>query len=680
MTSNLCYLDFETRSKLDLRKVGVAVYAAHPSTDILCLAYDSGTGTAPPDILIKSPFYSSWLDHMARDDKVIFVAHNAGFEQAIWSEIMVKRYGYPPISIHRWKCTMAKSAACGLPQKLETVAKVLKLPAQKDMEGNASMLVLSRPRKDGTFWTPEQRPDHFAKLYKYCQQDVLVEQQLDESLPDLTPYETRVWRMNERINQSGVNIDVPLVRTVMTLLDEHKIYLRGKFCEITGETFPPTQRAKFKEWLWAQGLEVPDTKATTLEPFAEDHWDAGIAIQIFLDSNKSSLAKFKGLIARVSADNRLRNTAAYHAAHTGRFGGRGVQLQNLFRGKHQMETLCKILSIGDYEFFKWAYDEASRALSSSIRGMFIPDDGYDFLIGDLSGIEARVLAWLAGQEDKLEMFRQGIDPYVTAAQSIFPNKNINKEKRLVGKVSELALGYQGGISAYLTMTKGCRVDLEPMIKPLLQSATQAEMDDARYHYMLYRKSCKTNGTEPCSSDVGYTCNLIKFRWRRANPKIVAFWRTIECAAIEAVQTKQPIRLDKLTVFLHGIWLCMKLPSGRIMRYCFPKLESSTRSTKLSYYSIDAIRGWSRSTTYGGSLTENIVQAIARDIFVDALLQMEGTEYETKFHVHDEAIVQVLRMRTENLDGFTRLLDRVPRWSPGLPIEAEAFRATRYEKR
>jgi DNA polymerase bacteriophage-type len=393
------------------------------------------------------------------------------------------------------------------------------------------------------------------------------------------------------------------------------------------------------------------------------------------------------MLRRVSADGKLRGTASYHAAHTGRFGGRGVQLQNLFRSKYSMEALIETLRQGDYDELSWAYDDVSKALASAIRGMFISEDETDFLVGDLTGIEARVLAWLAGAHDKLAAFLDGVDPYCTAASQIYGKKvdKSQKDSRLVGKVSELSLGYQGGIAAYLKMAEGYEVDLTPIVGPLWLTATPEERDYCNWDYLMYVKRCKKASTkakpiEPCEKQLGLVCSLIKHRWRKANPKIEQYWEDIECAFITAIRTRKPVSFGKLKLFMHSMWLCVKLPSGRILRYPFPKLEVSPRgSTKISYCSMDTVRGWSRSTTYGGSLTENIVQAIARDLFVDALLKMEGTEYDVKFHVHDEAVVQVAHGEGSERE-FVELLSAVPQWATGLPVSAEAWRGNRYEKR
>ena len=402
------YLDFETRSEIDLKKMGAAKYAAHSSTEILCVAFKEPSYQA--ELITPYDFDQEyWLYAPANTPDILFVAHNVAFEYAIWHEIMVKRYGYPAIPLSRWRCTMAKSASCGLPAKLELVAKVLELPAQKDMAGNQSMLVLSRPKKDGSFWTPEEKPELFEQLYKYCAQDVLVEQQLDERLPDLSPHEQSIWEMNERINQSGVTIDVPVVKTIVGLSREHKISLGERFSIATGENFKPSQRAKFQAWINTLGYEIEDTQATTLEALLDKMEDCDLskAIEIALEYNKSSIAKYSSMLNRVSNDGKLRGTSAYHSAHTGRFAGRGVQLQNLHRGGLAMAALVRILSTGDYDFISWAYDDPSPAvaIASAVRGMFIPSAGKEFIVADLSGIEARVLGWLAGQTDKLADFR-----------------------------------------------------------------------------------------------------------------------------------------------------------------------------------------------------------------------------------------------------------------------------------
>lgn len=684
-----CFLDFETYSELDLKKVGSHRYASHPSTGIHCLAFKQFPSNIE-DIWLISSFndvnsdWRTWreeraLCQLAAKKNVIFVAHNAAFEMDIWEEIMVKRYGYPEIPIERWKCTMAKAQACGLPAGLGSVAKVLQLPAQKDMEGNKSMLFLSKPNRQGKFWDSEEKPEDFKNLYRYCQQDVAVEMQLDARLPDLSAYEQRVWVLNEKINRRGVRVNVPLVNKVISLSNAHKKLLGEKFQKITGENFKPTQRKKFQQWLSAQGFQVADTKSTTLEKLKGEKIEG--VVSLFLASNKSSLAKYKAMVNRVSPDNKLRGITAYHAAHTGRFGGRGVQLQNLPRTSYPMALLHKTLEAEDYDWLALLYGLPAHAMSSAIRGMFIPDDGFEFIVGDLSGIEARVLAWLAGQTDKLERFEQGVDPYVHAAKDIYPKGTvITKDRRFVGKTAELALGYKGGIGAYVKMGNTNRVDLTPICKPLWETATYAEREHCRHDYMLYVKRCELAKVQPCSKLLGYVCSLIKSRWRRANPRIVLLWRELEACAVRVIASAESETLGRLSLSMHDIFFVITLPSGRSIRYPYPKLHHTKRGAKISYRTVDSItKQWVRTTTYGGALTENIVQAISRDILVDAMLKLDEEKHDIKFHVHDEAIIETNR-RTYTPDDLASTLSAGTIWSKGLPINAECFRTKQYEKR
>jgi DNA polymerase len=674
------HIDFETRSAVDLKKSGSYIYAADPSTDVLCCAF----GT-PKSMHLWIPgqdeITTQILKEVAHYPLVLFVAHNAAFEMDIWQEIMVKRYGFPAIPINRWRCTMAKAYACGLPGKLEEVAKVLKLQNQKDMSGSRTMLTLSKPNRKSEFYTPADKPDEFQQLYNYCRQDVLTEMELDGRLPDLSDEEQKIWEINEEINRSGITIDRKSVENAIKLSEKHKELLTERFKAITGGDFLPSQRKVFGEWLKSQGYSVDDTKATTLEKITGEG-PVQTAIKLFLAANKTSLAKYPAMLARISDDNRLRGLAAYHAAHTGRFGGRGVQVQNLPRSKYPAEKMIIDIATGDYEHFISQYEEPVGALSSAIRNMFIPSPGCEFLVGDLSGIESRVTSWVARQMNKLDDFRKGVDPYLTAATGIYgrPITKENKEERSVGKVAELALGYQGGISSLLSMANAYRLDLEPILMPLWATATDDEKKRCQYDYHLYVQRCEDGEVEACTPLLGMSCSLVKRRWRSANADIVHFWHGIEKLAIATVETGMPMEYGALKLYMDDIWFCIQLPSGRPIRYAYPKISERDDKETLTYDVVDGItKRWLRTPTYGGSLTENIVQAISRDIFVEMMQQMSGSIYKIKMHVHDEVVAEVPEGAGDDAE-FKGYLQQSPSWAPDLPIASEVWRGKGYEKR
>jgi DNA polymerase len=631
------------------------------------------------------------LFEMASDPDVIFVAHNAYFERKIWRAKMVP-LGFPDIPRERWKCTMAKAVAHGLPASLDQVARALNLSVKKDMAGHKMMLKLCKPKKDGTFWREWEVPEDFEVLYDYCIGDVFAERQLDKRLKDLSKSEKRVWEIDQRINDDGVWLDLPLIRKAIVISEEHKKRIKNAFSEVTGSDFSPRQRGRFKDWLFDNGVVVDDTKKTTLEKTDTENHLVSEAIRLVGESNKTSLAKYPAMLMKSDAGGRARELLAYHSAHTGRWGGRGIQVQNLPHTKFGMDALCNVLEVADYDYFCENYFDVVTPLSSGLRGMIIPEPGYDFIVGDYKSIEAVALAWLAGNFDKLDDFNAGRDLYCAAATPIFGRVITPemKDERSVGKVGELALGYEGGIAAYVNMSVSYRVDLTPVIEPLMKSATSQEWEDCAKSYLLYLKRIDEENKklkakkkalkEPAPKMLCYTADLIKQRWRVKNAKIVQFWKDQQAAAILAVKSGKVIECGWITWFVNGDFLYARLPTGRDIRYPFPKVSSTGRSDKLTFWTVNSLtKKWSEEDTYGGKLTENIVQGLCRDIMVFCMKDIEDSMYKTRFTVHDELITMVPHGKgsAEELQGY---MEQPIECLPGFPIRAECWRGPRYEKR
>ena len=306
------YLDFETRSEVDLKKVGTALYAEHPSTEILCVAFCHEIPDAVT-LLLPDDFNGDYeLFAPANTPDCIAIAHNASFEQYIWNAIMVKRYGYPPIPIERWKCTMAKALTNGLPASLHMAAKALNLPAQKDMEGRTNMPKLSKPRRNGKFYTPEDAPEEFEKLYAYCKQDVEVMRQLDGSLPDLSVKEKKIWQIDQRMNQEGVYVDLPLIFSAMEIYSVHDKSQQKLFRQITGgKPSVSRQRALVISWLASKGVLVANTQKVTFDKLLlrKDLPDnVRMAIKICSTAGKTSIGKFKKMLERATSEGNIRRS------------------------------------------------------------------------------------------------------------------------------------------------------------------------------------------------------------------------------------------------------------------------------------------------------------------------------------------------------------------------------------
>jgi DNA polymerase len=684
------HLDFETFGRVDLTKVGAPLYAKHPDTGIHCVSFHcqnavkklykgnpENWGFGEP---IRKIGFANTLVKMATDPEIIFVAHGAMFEQSIWQYILVEVFGYPPIPIERWRCTMAKCLAWGLPASLKDAAKVLQLPAQKDMEGRDTMLRLARPRKNGDFWTPKDKPIEFQQLYSYCDQDVECERQLDIVLPDLTPDEQEVWFADQHINQQGIYLDIPAVRKAMEFNKQYDKEQQKRFVAITGGIPSVSrQRTKIQQWLHKQGVMVSNTQRSTLqaELYSERiiSPDVRTVMEVCISSGRTSTSKYEKMIQRTDEDNCTRELLQYHGAHTGRWSGRGIQIQNLLRPTVNPNVALKVLQEYDYEFFKFMYPDVADALASCLRRVIVSPPGCTLIGADFSQIEARVLAWLAGESKVLDAFRAGEDLYCKQASTIygFYVSEDDKERRALGKVAVLALGYQGGIGAFVTMSRNTGVSIAPVHRGLWSMATDSEREKAEYALSEYYR--RTHN--PIPREVGLTADLIKQRWRNANPNIVNYWHRTEAAVKEVISTGKSQRVNDVVWHLYTrqqrTWLVCRLPSGRPMVFYNPRI---THNGEISYVSPK----YGRTTTYGGELVENIVQAVARDVMKEAMFRVApiATLY---FTVHDELIcyVRTCYYDEEYQQLFDTLIAKSPTFAQDLPVAMESWSGVIYSK-
>lgn len=683
------HLDFETRSKADIKKVGAWAYSRHPSTDVLCLAYciDDGRveGRHPANLMLDTP--------LLIPDEAIWVAHNAFFEQCIWNNIMVARYGWPPIRPEQWRCTAAKAAYMSLPRSLEGAGSALKLPIQKDKEGQKAMLKLCKPRRNGEFYEYDDAPDDFETLYAYCIQDVESERAIDLALPDLSVREQAIWALDQRINMRGVQVDVAGIERILTFIERTVADLTQEFIDIThGYVSSPSQVARFREWLAANGVILDDLQAASVDTVLDGD-DIPLAVRRALEIrralSKISTAKYNALLDRTDrADGRLRDILLYAAAITKRWGGRGVQLQNLPRGTVDSGVAIDLINANDYETFEQCYDNLMAVYSSCVRGYLIPSPGNELFVGDFSAIEAMVLPWLAGQEDTLAVFRDRRDIYCEEASGIFsrPITKRDKYERSVGKVAVLGLGFGGGIGAFGTMARAYHLDLSPAYETLWASGTVDERDKAGLAYKGYLSRVD----EPLNEPSGLVADIIKQRWRRKNDRIVQYWYDLERAAVEAALTGKKVRvegedrplLDVMFAMVKSDLVC-RLPSGTCLVYPDARVAQeetpwgAVKNTLTYRTQNDRTFQYERIKTYGGKLAENITQAVARDLLADALLRLDKAGFEIAFHVHDEIVCDV--PPTASLPLFAQLMAQVPDWAEGIPIAVEVWKGQRYRK-
>lgn len=671
--STICHIDIESYSEAPLKKCGLYRYAEHPSTEVLVICYAFNDG--PVHTWVPYPLPRKveraleegkehgaklYIDTECPPDLKTHVkkgrecrAHNSQFERVMLNGHAGTDIGFPASEIPMWVCTASQAAAASLPRHLQGAAEQLGTH-RKDAVGKADMMALCKPRTGKIKrYTPENAPDRYIGMILYCMDDVRAERGIDDAMPDLSPYEQKVFEMDQRINEHGVLADMDAIEDVQVLIAEYKEFLESKCAEWTGG-ISPTQTAALGNWVRDNGYpQLENLQAPTIkEALTDEDCPRNVrrVLQLRAIHSMKAVAKYTAIENAVCKDGRLHGMFMYHGAGTGRWSSLIVQLQNLFRPViEDPDTAIEAFISRNLDWIKALYDvDPMKVFASCVRGVLVSDMYNDILAMDYAAIEARVLAWLAGQEDILEVFRGHGKVYEHTAARIFglPSdvdslkamKHTHPEERFIGKVAVLALGYQGGKKAFAKMAKNYGVDIEE---------ERAER--------------------------------IKKDWRKANPQIVRLWYTLEELAIAAVANPGKVYAtkDKRIMFkVQGRWLYMRLPSGRRLAYYKPKLDSEG---KLTYLGIDTYtRRWMRCKTYGGKLTENAVQAISRDLLVHGMFGLEKKGYIIIGTVHDEVILEVPEGWGSEQEVADILCD-IPGWADGLPVKAEGFRGKRYRK-
>ena len=631
-------IDFETRSAIDLRKTGVYKYAADPSTDIWCMAY-------------KAPWSDDvqvWLPSDELDTRLagwiigggLLSAWNANFERTIWNEIMTERYEWPPTKIKQWRCTMAQASAMGLPRALGQAASVLGVEEQKDKAGAALMLRMARPRKvnaDGsyTWWNTKDKID---TLVAYCIQDVKTELSVAATLNDMPDSERRLYQLDQRINDRGVKVDLDLIERVSKLANSASENIDAEIKRLTnGQVKAATNAMDLTAWLRSYGLQVKSVDKQTVTRMLgmeKLHPIIKQVLRLRQDGAKSSTAKYEAMVNAANADNRMRGLLMYHGAATGRWSGRLVQPQNFPRPQKKNDELETIIAKLKADEDVSEYGAGTVLASDLLRSMLIADDGHRLMFADYSAIEARVLAWIAGQTDLVETFRKGGDVYKEMASAIYNVnvENVTDGQRQVGKMAILGCGYGMGGKRFAEQcaTMGINVD----------------EDEAKRIVSVYREK---------------------------NDRIAQYWRNSENEFVEMV--KGAGRVGSVG---------LPLPSGRSLTYHNPRIIQretpwgAMRDTAQVDTLNSVTRQWVSQIIWGGLLTENVVQATARDLMATAMMALELKGYNVILSVHDEIISEVP-------DGFGSLeemidiMTRCPSWADGCPINAEGKEGKRYRK-
>jgi DNA polymerase len=668
-----CVMDYETYSEADLTKVGAYEYSIHPSTEILCVAWRIGTlETLKSERTYCSNFggaigdkFTGFLQALL-DPSIILVAHNALFEQVITRNVFAVKDMYSKsskiraIPVSRWICTAALSSALALPRKLEGVASALKLSVQKDEAGHKLMKKWCKPRKASKKDTNTRHSDplEYARLMDYCRTDVAVETELFLLLPPLSPVERKVWELDQIINLRGFNVDRTLVKNVLAMVDEETKALDAETEELTYGYLTTTKKvAKVLDYLRLEKVVLPDLTAPTVEKAltVELPETAKRLLEIRASVSMASTAKYKVFELRSRHDGRLRDILVYHRASTGRWGGAGIQPQNFPRGTIKNTTKAsEILAEGSLDLVRMFYKNPMQVFSSCLRNMIIPSKGAVFDVADYAGIEVRVLFWAAGHKDGIRAFVEGRDLYKELASKIYgcPLDTINESQRFLGKGAVLGCGFSMGVDKFQVT---CAKQGNPVSRELADAAVKT--------------------------------------YRTEHAPVVVLWRALEKAAISAVQqpgksfTAGPTKWTASGGTRPFLW-CL-LPSGRRLAYAYPSVVhepspwgNGDPRPVLYHYGEDAVtRKWVNAKTYGGKLTENVIQAIARDLMAEAMLQIEDAgPWRIVLSVHDELIAErPIDAKWANLQQFCQLMANIPAWASGCPVKAEGWSGDRYQK-
>ena len=645
--------DTETFSAVDLSSCGLSRYVDDDSFRLMLIAY--ALDDDPVRVIdLTGDFNKLELEHfveMLYDPTIIKQAWNSQFERRVYT----KRFGmYPPPE--QWLDPMTVAANCGLPLSLGQVSEALRLPSDKakDKRGRDLIKLFCVPKKDGTRVLPSEKPDEWAEFIEYNRQDVVAERTIFEMLKQWVPDERehKLWCLDARINERGVPIDRQLAANASWMSTEYKAELTERALTITGLD-NPNSAAQVKKWLGEQeGIEVPSlNKKVVADVVGTLQTDAAkefMAIRSMMA--KTSVSKYDAMLRCTSdADNHARYCFQFFGSHTGRWAGRLIQLQNLAR--NDMPDLAEARELvrdGDYDTAKVLYDNLPATLSELIRTALIPEPGHRFIVADFSAIEARVTAWLAGEQWRLDAFRAGKDIYCESASQMFhvpvEKHGVNGHLRQRGKVAELALGYGGGVNALLAF-----------------GADKLGMTD---------------------EEMGETVGM----WRESSPKIVSLWKKLERAAIACASrhTTQDSGVPGVRYEWERGIMWMTLPSGRRMAYFNPEYKDFPRKNGsgecLTYMVLNqTTRKWQRVETWGGKLTENLVQAVARDCLRESMLALDKARWDIRAHVHDEIICTEPVDSDRTWQDMAAIMGAPIPWAEGLPLRADGYECPFYQK-
>lgn len=636
-------IDFETRSRANLPDVGLDIYANDPTTEVLCIAFGTHPETVKVSNLQDSSKNHLWplLQHVSKGGKI--QAWNAMFEYAIWNCVCVPKYGWPELKLEQCIDTMAIAAANNVPQSLDEAGAFMDSEHKKDAIGKRLIMKLSKPTSKGVF---NEDPELMQQLFDYCAQDVRTEMAIGSVLRPLIGVEQEIWTLTQRINTRGVPVAPDELQNAVLACEKAQAALDNELLALTG--CKPSERAKLLDWLNRQGAEMEDLTAKTVSAklVSTDLFDnVRRALELRQEGSQTSVAKYAKML-EIQRDGRIRNTLVYHGASTGRWASRGgLNLQNIARPTLSDEEIERAIP---NVFIKGM--GSMQELSSLVRSAISAPSGKTFVDVDFSSIENRVGVYLAGQKDKVELFRKGLDEYkVFASESLYrvPYDEVTKEMRQVSKSAVLGAMFGQGAKGLVKYAEGMGVTLS-------EGQAKNAVDNYRMSYA----------------------------------RVKELWAKCEGAAIQAVENPGNPFLagDRLVLKAAKNALWMQLPSGRLICWQRPQLELLTtpwgqQKLGVTVHSQNTYtRQWGRNALIGSSIFQSAVQGTARDCLAVAMINLEKSGYEVINSIHDEVLLLVEEQSAESaLVDVISIMTTPPTWAPDFPLAAEGWHGKRYRK-
>ncbi len=639
-------IDIETYSDVDLSKCGVYAYSDSPNFEILLFAYafdekptqivDLACGERIPERVLAA----------LEDPVVTKAAFNAQFERICISKYLVRR-----LSPSGWQCTAVQSAMLALPLSLDSVGEVLNIQRKKLKEGVDLVRFFSMPCKPTkanggrTRNRPKDAPEKWERFKTYCIRDVDAEREIRQKLWKfpIPESEMELYRMDQEINDRGILVDQQLVENAVLCDNQYRQMVTARAYELTGLS-NPNSPAQIKGWLAEHGVEAEKLDKKTVKGLlTETDGEVLEVLKLRLLMAKTSVKKYEAIERSVCSDGRVHGLLQFYGANrTGRWAGRLVQVQNLPQNHiPDLELARSLVKEQRFEDLDLLYDSTPEVLSELIRTAFVPKPGCRFIVADFSAIEARVLAWFAGEQWRLDTFAEGGDIYCASASKMFGvpvvKHGVNGYLRQKGKIAELALGYGGAVGALTSMGALDMGLQEEELQPLVS------------------------------------------QWRNSNPHITKFWWDVDAAAVKAVKERTEMAMGKLCFTYRSGILFITLPSGRKLSYIKPRMTQNRFGREsLSYEGVGESKKWMRLETYGPKLVENIVQATARDLLAQAMLRLRNKKFEIVMHIHDEAVLEVPE-GVSGVEEICQIMSEQPDWAAGLPLRADGYECAFYKK-